>query len=330
VRNRCAGGASADHGMRSVRLPGRFVCRTITAAHPATPFLSALPSLAARTNLCAVDSAFVSLAGHTLDRSRIGPADVHRCASGQAAPGENHEHTNAEIIQAMDKIIQGVRNFQSTVFEDQRSLFEMLGQKQQTPIALFITCSDSRINPNLITSTEPGDLFLLRNAGNIVPPYGAANGGEGATIEYAVSVLNMRNIIVCGHYHCGAMHYLMRMDKMGELPAVRSWFAHAEATRRIIKEKYKHLSLEAQESLAIEQNVLVQIANLRTHPCVAAAIANDELHVYGWVYRIETGEVKAYDPTVGRFLPLGEMLTGAFHVHPHNGCPPMTCDMVPR
>src|SRR3954447_23006416 len=118
----------------------------------------------------------------------------------------------------MEKIIAGVRHFQQTVFLQQRELFEMLGAKQQTPMALFITCSDSRINPNLITSTEPGDLFILRNAGNIIPPYKAASGGEEATIEYAISVLNLRNIIVCGHYHCGAMHNLMRMDKMGDLP----------------------------------------------------------------------------------------------------------------
>src|SRR4051812_12821059 len=100
----------------------------------------------------------------------------------------------------MLKIIQGVRNFQQTVFPERRELFEELGRKPQEPQALFITCSDSRINPNLLTSTEPGELFLLRNAGNIIPPYGAANGGEGATIEYAVSVLKLRNIIMCGHY----------------------------------------------------------------------------------------------------------------------------------
>src|SRR5215216_3133599 len=131
----------------------------------------------------------------------------------------------------MRKIIQGIRQFQTTIFPEQRELFKQLGEKQQNPLALFITCSDSRINPNLITQTEPGDLFLLRNAGNIIPPYGAANGGEGATVEYAVSVLKMRNIIVCGHYGCGAMHFLMRQSTMGDLPAVRAWFSHAEATR---------------------------------------------------------------------------------------------------
>src|SRR5262245_2470371 len=198
----------------------------------------------------------------------------------------------------MQKIIQGVRRFQETIFRDQRELFEALGQKPQTPVALFITCSDSRINPNLITSTEPGDMFLIRNAGNIIPPYGAANGGEGATIEYAVSVLNLRNIIICGHYHCGAMTSLMRLEQLGNLnlPAVRAWFAHAEATRQIVKGKFGHLSPEAQVDLAVQQNVLVQIDNLRTHPSVAAGLAHGDVNIYGWVYRIETGEVLAYDP----------------------------------
>lgn len=210
----------------------------------------------------------------------------------------------------MRKIIEGVRRFQSSVFQEQRELFEQLAKKQQNPIALFITCSDSRINPNLLTSTEPGDLFLLRNAGNIIPPYGAANGGEGATIEYAISVLGMRNIIVCGHYHCGAMQALLKMDDLHELPAVRKWFHHAEATRRIVRDRFRHLPREAQVDLAIEQNVLVQIDNLRTHPCVAVALANRELNVFGWVYRIETGEVMAFDPTLGRYLPLGEAEPG--------------------
>jgi carbonic anhydrase len=204
----------------------------------------------------------------------------------------------------MRKIVQGVRQFQNTVFRDQRELFEALSQKQQNPIALFITCSDSRVHPNLITSTEPGDLFLVRNAGNIIPPYGAANGGEGATIEYAVNVLKVRNIILCGHYHCGAMSALLRLDKLDDLPAVRAWFSHAEATRQILNDRYHNHPPQSQQDRASELNVLVQIDNLRTHPCVAVGLARGELSVYGWVYRIETGEVLAYEPTQGRFRSL--------------------------
>jgi carbonic anhydrase len=207
----------------------------------------------------------------------------------------------------MRKIIDGVRQFQSTVFREQRERFEALACKPQKPLALFITCSDSRINPNLITQTEPGDLFLIRNAGNIVPSYGAGVGGEAATVEYAVSVLKMPNIIVCGHYGCGAMRYLMRMDDSGnDLPSVREWCSQAESTRRIVKENYGHLPLEQQDGVAIEQNVLVQLDHLRTHPGVAAALARREVNLYGWVYRIETGEVLAYDPAAARFLPLAD------------------------
>src|SRR5215207_10174403 len=126
----------------------------------------------------------------------------------------------------MQKLVQGVQRFQRGISGPQRDLFMRLADGQR-PDALFITCSDSRINPNLITQTEPGELFILRNAGNIVPPYGAASGGEGATIEYAVSVLKLRHIIICGHSHCGAMNALLYSERARDLPAVRAWFAHA-------------------------------------------------------------------------------------------------------
>src|SRR6185369_7193555 len=109
----------------------------------------------------------------------------------------------------MRKIRQGIVDFHRNVFPEQRTHFEALASKQQNPTALFVTCSDSRVNPNLFTQQEPGELFLLRNAGNIVPPYGHASGGEAATIEYAVAVLGIKNIIVCGHSHCGAMKALL-------------------------------------------------------------------------------------------------------------------------
>jgi carbonic anhydrase len=204
----------------------------------------------------------------------------------------------------MRKLIEGILRFQTEIFSPQRELFQQLAEKRQTPGALFITCSDSRVNPNLLTQTEPGELFILRNAGNIIPPYGSASGGEGATIEYAVAVLGIKNIIVCGHSRCGAMHELIHNENIQDLPAVAAWFAHAETTRRILRAKYGHLNNGQLQRPAIEENVLVQLGNLRTHPAVAAALRRDELHLYGWVYRIETGEVLAYDPEQGRFLPI--------------------------
>src|SRR5919202_4424330 len=117
----------------------------------------------------------------------------------------------------MDKIWEGLRTYRNTVFDSQRELFRRLADKQN-PIALFITCSDSRIDPNLITQTEPGDLFILRNYGNIIPPYGASNGGEGATVEFAVAGLGVRDVIVCGHSHCGAMKGLLNPGELRDLP----------------------------------------------------------------------------------------------------------------
>src|SRR5262249_21287067 len=153
----------------------------------------------------------------------------------------------------------------------------------------------SRINPNLITQTEPGDLFLLRNAGNIIPPYGAASGGEAATIEYAVGVLGLKHVIVCGHWHCGAMHALLEDRLPDDLPAVRRWFAHAEATRRILRgDRFRDLPSPERAVRAAEQNVLVQLDNLRTHPVVAAGLARGDLFLHGWVYRIDTGEIFAH------------------------------------
>ena len=204
----------------------------------------------------------------------------------------------------MEKIIAGVQHFQEHIYPQHSELFERLARKQQRPLALFITCSDSRVNPNLITHTEPGELFLLRNAGNIIPPYGAARGGESATIEYALAVLGIRSIIVCGHSQCGAMQNLLKLDNLAETPAVAAWFSHAEATRRIIKEKYRTADNGDLENATIQENVLVQIDNLRTHPTVAAGLASRDLQIFGWVYHIATGDILTFDIEHGRFVPL--------------------------
>jgi carbonic anhydrase len=208
----------------------------------------------------------------------------------------------------MQKLVQGIHHFQSSIFSSQRELFERLADGQH-PDALFITCSDSRILPNLITQTEPGELFILRNAGNIVPPYGAANGGEGATIEFAVAGLGVKDIIVCGHSHCGAMKGLMHPKSLHDMPAVAAWLSHAEATRRIVREKYGDRTGEALLTTVVEENVLVQLENLRTHPAVAVGLASATLKLHGWVYKIETGEVFAYDWERGQFVPVTEALT---------------------
>lgn len=205
----------------------------------------------------------------------------------------------------MQKLVQGIHHFHDHVFRSRREFFERLAQGQQ-PLALFITCSDSRVQPNLITQTEPGELFILRNAGNLIPPHGAANGGEGATIEYAVSVLGIEDIILCGHSGCGAMQSMLDPESMAELPAVAKWLRHADATRQIVREVYGHLESEKRLTAAVEENVLVQLENLRTHPSVAAGLARGRLKLHGWVYKIETGQVFTYEPASGQFVPLAE------------------------
>jgi len=210
----------------------------------------------------------------------------------------------------MQRLVKGVHHFRDNLFSSQQELFERLA-KGQNPDALFITCSDSRINPNLITQTEPGELFILRNAGNLVPPFGASNGGEGATIELAVAGLGIKDIIVCGHSHCGAMKALLEHNHgngngnhADPMPVFRSWLGHAEATRRIVRDKYPGLKDGDLLNVTIQENVLVQLENLRSHPTVAAGLARGVLKLHAWVYKIETGQVFAYDPEPGQFVQL--------------------------
>jgi carbonic anhydrase len=207
----------------------------------------------------------------------------------------------------MQKLIEGIHQFQQTIFDSQKRLFERLAHGQQ-PLALFITCSDSRIDPSLLTQTEPGELFILRNAGNIVPPHGATCGGEAATIEYAVAVLKVKDVIICGHSLCGAMGAVLHPEQIDGLSAVRGWLQHAEATSRIIKENYGHITdPNARLTATVEENVLVQLENLRTHPSVAAAAGRGELKLHGWTYKFETGQVFAFDPGQGQFLPIEQV-----------------------
>jgi carbonic anhydrase len=203
----------------------------------------------------------------------------------------------------MEKIIRGVHTFQRDVFGMQRQLFRRLSEGQQ-PDALFITCSDSRIDPCLVTQTEPGDLFVLRNAGNIVPPYGASNGGEAAAVEFAVTGLGVKDIIVCGHSHCGAVSGLLHPQKLEKLPTVAEWLRHASTTKRIVDEKYADLSHDDLMTAAVKENVLVQLDNLRTHPSVASKLSQGELNLHAWVYAFEVGQVFCYDPDAQRFVAL--------------------------
>lgn len=207
----------------------------------------------------------------------------------------------------MQKIIRGVHFFQQNIFRDQRELFERLAQGQE-PEALFITCSDSRIDPSLITQTKPGELFIVRNVGNIIPAYGAGGGGEGAAIEYALKALDVQDIIICGHTHCGAMNSLLHPEQLEDLPSVRKWLTHADSTLSIIRERYGDDTDQQKLLDTVKENVLVQIDNLHTHPAVAAALSVGSLKVHGWVYDFEAGAMHAYHPDQSKFLPMTDVM----------------------
>lgn len=209
----------------------------------------------------------------------------------------------------MKKIIAGVARFQKEVFPQYRDHFAKIAGRHE-PFALFITCADSRILPNLLTQTEPGDLFICRDVGNIVPPYGSVYGGVSATIEYSVAVLKVRDIIVCGHSDCGAMRGLLDPDSLKTLPGVLEWLRYSEDPHRSVMEHAAHLPHADKLQLLIEENVVTQLEHLRTHPAVANGLATGALSLHGWVYEIETGQVRAYDSVTGKFQLVNEDNSG--------------------
>jgi carbonic anhydrase len=204
----------------------------------------------------------------------------------------------------MEKVISGLVQFKSSSFEDRKELFAELANGQ-SPEVLFITCADSRIDPNLVTQTEPGDLFIIRNAGNIVPPHTRVSGGVTASIEYAVAVLGIKHIVVCGHSDCGAMKGALNIAALADLPHVQDWLDHSRAAVEIVKANHGQASASELDAVT-KQNVLLQLDHLRTHPAVAAKLGTGEIDMHGWVYDIEHGNVAAYDDTQREFVSIEE------------------------
>lgn len=209
----------------------------------------------------------------------------------------------------MQRLIEGIRRFQSEVFPQHRDLFQSLANGQQ-PQTLFITCSDSRVVPNIMLSSGPGELFIVRNAGNIVPPHGEHAGGVSATIEYAVEVLGVRDVVVCGHSDCGAMRAAMNPAGVASLKAVSAWLRHAERAAAVVEETCADLGDAARLEAMIEENVVAQIANLLTHPCVAARVKSGRLDVHGWTFDIATGTFRVHDTAEDAFVPLASFGNG--------------------
>ena len=203
----------------------------------------------------------------------------------------------------MKKLMRGLRQFQDNYVPEHKKLMATLA-KGQSPNALFITCSDSRVQPELITQAELGELFVIRNAGNIVPPFGATNGGEGATIEYALKSLNVDHIIVCGHSSCGAMKGLLQIGNLeAKMPLVYNWLIHTEATRQLVEDNYGDLEKADKLDMLVGENVLTQIENLRTYPAVRSMLHRGNLSLHGWIYNINDGSILAYDAERHAFVP---------------------------
>jgi carbonic anhydrase len=204
----------------------------------------------------------------------------------------------------MQRLVDGVHSFQEHYFAERRALFRQLAERGQRPDTLFITCSDSRIDPTRLCSAEPGELFIVRNVGNIVP-HAALPGGTAAAIEYAIEVLQVENVVVCGHTHCGAIQAVLNPASMDRLPFVKRWLAQTDRVRTIVQERYEqHLEGAALVTAAVEENVLVQLENLREFSFVAERLERGTLRMSGWVFAIETGAVFAFDPVSGQFLDI--------------------------
>ncbi len=210
-----------------------------------------------------------------------------------------------ECNESFQKIVTGVSLFQSSVYPEKKALFQSLA-RAQSPKILFITCSDSRIDSSLITQTEPGDIFLINNAGNIIPPHGSAHGGIGATIEYAVSVLQVEHVIVCGHSYCGAMKALLNMSGLDDLPAVKHWLSFADTTRSILEAQSQSMTDDEKLDYCVKMNIPVQLSHLKTLPSVATKMIQKKITLHGWVYNIESGNIDVYDEETGGFVTFGD------------------------
>jgi carbonic anhydrase len=198
---------------------------------------------------------------------------------------------------AVEKILGGVSRFHHDVYPKHRDLFERLALGQR-PEALFITCADSRIDPCLLTQTKPGELFICRVIGNIVPPYPGAIGGVSATVEYAAAVLRVPEIIVCGHTDCGVIKVALHPEAVRKYASIAAWLRYVPAGGR-----EPHPSPQSLLALT-ERNVLEQMRNLRTHPAIATRLKEGDLTLHGWIYHIGSGEVTAHDEASGKFVAL--------------------------
>ena len=206
--------------------------------------------------------------------------------------------------EALARIAQGVAKFHTEVYPAQRVMFERLRDGQE-PLALFLTCADSRVNPNLVTQTEPGEIFIERNPGNMVPPYVEFVGGVTAGVEYAMLVLKVPLIIICGHTDCGVMKALLEPGSVRGMPGVQTWMTHGTAARDRMARELPFARREEQLQRLTEYNVLQQIEHLMSHPSVRKRLKYGEIEIHGRVYDIGSGSIREFKPATNQFEPIG-------------------------
>lgn len=205
----------------------------------------------------------------------------------------------------MQKLHDGIRAFRTQDVPHRKAFYEALAQGQK-PECVFVTCSDSRIVVSQMTQTGPGDIFVVRNAGNIVPAFDPAHsGGEWATIEYALNVLKLKDIVVCGHTHCGAVGALISNPDLTGMPSLKRWLGHAAPVLDALKHNYTEaLHDDNLQTTAAAENVVHQLTNLTTHPTVRERLDAGQLTLHGWLYDITNGKVYAFDEDKAQFEPL--------------------------
>ncbi len=203
----------------------------------------------------------------------------------------------------MQHLIEGHKRFLAETFPAKRSQFHLLAEGQR-PECLFVTCADSRVVPDLILQTQPGEMFICRNAGNVIPRAGEPAGGVSATIEYGVQVLGVRHLIVCGHSDCGVISALMAPHALDGLPSVRDWLQHVQPAWEYVDEVERHGGELTRHTALAHANVLAQLDNLRTHAFIQQAMAEGRLALHGWYYDILSGRIEQYDEPQRRFVAL--------------------------
>lgn len=185
-------------------------------------------------------------------------------------------------------------------FDDNAQLFAALAEQGQNPDTLFISCSDSRVLPEQLTGSGPGELFVLRNLANVVPPYGSGQRAVGASIEYAVRHLQVQHAVVCGHTNCGLVQALDQPADQLHDPNLAHWIEYARPAQTQVDAW--GVAPEARQRRIVEQNVLLQLKNLQTYDAVRQALQANELTLHGWVYDLSSGKISYWDADANHFV----------------------------